>query len=286
MADPRRRAPDNVPGALFVDDTCIDCDACRWIAPAVFDRRSGQSRVHAQPSTELDRRLALEALVSCPTGSIGDLSHADLEPILAGFPRPITDGVYHCGFHARSSFGAASWLVVRPGGNVLVDSPRFTMPLVRRLEALGGISTMFLTHCDDVADHERFARHFDARRVLMRADVDRRTAGVELQPDGEDPIPLADDLLLIPTPGHTRGSACLLWRDVLLTGDTLAWDPDADAPYAFDDACWYDWGVLLDSLRRLLVHEFAWILPGHGAPGHAPIGEVRRKLVAYLATAS
>ena len=34
---PRDRRPENVPGDLFVDHTCIDCDTCRWMAPGVFD---------------------------------------------------------------------------------------------------------------------------------------------------------------------------------------------------------------------------------------------------------
>ena len=36
MANLEKRLPENVPGDFFVDSTCIDCDACRQIAPAVF----------------------------------------------------------------------------------------------------------------------------------------------------------------------------------------------------------------------------------------------------------
>jgi hypothetical protein len=36
MANPKKRVPENVPGDFFVDSTCIDCDACRQIAPSVF----------------------------------------------------------------------------------------------------------------------------------------------------------------------------------------------------------------------------------------------------------
>lgn len=136
---------------------------------------------------------------------------------------------------------------------MLVDSPRFTAPLVRRPPPQGA-----WRYRDDVPHPlRRRGRPREVRAPLRRpasADArrrrprDRRIAGVEIQPDGEDPIPLADDLLLFPTPGHTHGSACQLWRDVLFTGDTLSCDTDADATYAFDDASWYDWGVLLDSL--------------------------------------
>lgn len=71
MASSARRRAENVAGELFVDDSCIDCDACRWIAPATFDRAGEQSRVHAQPRTAETRADALAALVACPTRSIG-----------------------------------------------------------------------------------------------------------------------------------------------------------------------------------------------------------------------
>lgn len=71
MASSARRRTENAAGELFVDDSCIDCDACRWIAPATFDRAGEQSRVHAQPRTIEERASALAALVACPTRSIG-----------------------------------------------------------------------------------------------------------------------------------------------------------------------------------------------------------------------
>ena len=37
MANVKKRVRENVPGDFFVDSTCIDCDACRQIAPAVWN---------------------------------------------------------------------------------------------------------------------------------------------------------------------------------------------------------------------------------------------------------
>jgi glyoxylase-like metal-dependent hydrolase (beta-lactamase superfamily II) len=73
---------------------------------------------------------------------------------VASLPEAVTpDGsVLFCGYASESSFGASSYLIRRPEGNVLVDSPRFASPLVRRLEELGGVALMVLTHRDDVAD--------------------------------------------------------------------------------------------------------------------------------------
>ncbi|HET6147374.1 MAG TPA: ferredoxin, partial [Polyangia bacterium] len=38
MANPASRLDENAPGAFFVDASCIDCDACRQLAPATFGR--------------------------------------------------------------------------------------------------------------------------------------------------------------------------------------------------------------------------------------------------------
>ena len=122
MARPDRRHPANAPGALYVDTTCIDCDTCRWMAPDVYDRVDEQSRVFVQPGDVEARRRALTALVACPTASIGiegDALRDDLTAALDAFPLPITDSVSHCGYHAESSFGATSYFLERPEGNVM-----------------------------------------------------------------------------------------------------------------------------------------------------------------------
>src|SRR5262249_1422743 len=138
------------------------------------------------------------------------------------FPEQIAPNVYFCGFTSEASFGAWAYLIVRPdaaGGNVLVDSPRFTMALVRPVETMGGVRLMFLSHRDDIADHQKFASHFGCPRVMHAGDGAARL-GIERVTSGEQEILLDDDLVGIPTPGHTRGHQVLLYRrEVLFTGD-------------------------------------------------------------------
>ena len=71
MANLLNRVPENAPGEFFVDSTCIDCDACRQLAPETFEDAGEHSCVYAQPHTPEQRRNALRALLACPTGSIG-----------------------------------------------------------------------------------------------------------------------------------------------------------------------------------------------------------------------
>src|SRR2546423_1911034 len=142
MANIALRLPENVPGDFFVDSTCIDCDACRQIAPQTFHDHGDQSSVYAQPHDAAQTQLALMALVSCPTASIGTVSHRDARPAVEAFPTRVVDNICFCGFTSENSFGGWSYLIVRPpeqGGNVLVDSPRFTRPLVKNIERMGGV---------------------------------------------------------------------------------------------------------------------------------------------------
>jgi glyoxylase-like metal-dependent hydrolase (beta-lactamase superfamily II)/ferredoxin len=271
MAKPAKRLSENVPGDFYVDDSCIDCDACRQIAPTVFRDHGDQSSVYEQPRTEEEVRRALMAVVACPTASIGTTREYDARVGVEAFPERLDGDVYFCGFTSESSFGAWSYLVVRTeeeGGNVLVDSPRFTRPLVRKIEALGGVGTIFLTHRDDVADQDKFARHFRAPRV-MHADDNAARYGVERIVEGDAAQRLDRDLCVIPTPGHTRGHAVLLYKDkYLFTGDHLAWSSVRHTLTAFRTACWYSWPAQTRSMEKLLDYRFEWVLPGHGRIHH------------------
>ncbi len=265
MASLRDRWADNADGKFYVDRTCIDCDACRRIAPTVFAEASDHSFVARQPSDEAEKRRALMALVACPTGSIGTSPRENARPGVEAFPETVEENVSFCGFTSKDSFGAWSYLIERPGGNVLVDSPRAVAHLLREFEARGGIATLFLTHRDDVADHAAFRRRFSCERVLHEADRSRETSDLERYLSGEDRVPLADDLLAIPTPGHTRGHTVLLYREkYLFTGDHLAWSRRRNGLIAFRDACWYSWKEQTRSMERLLDYSFEWVLPGHG----------------------
>jgi glyoxylase-like metal-dependent hydrolase (beta-lactamase superfamily II)/ferredoxin len=286
MARAELRRPENAPGPVFVDSSCIDCDTCRWMAPQVFARRGGQSAVVEQPAGPEAARLAAQAAVACPTASIAAPGAAEAA---RDFPVPVSGEVFHCGYHSERSFGATSYFVRLPEGNLLVDSPRFAAPLVRRLEDLGGVSWMLLTHRDDVADHERFARHFGLRRVVHRRDG---PLPAEVVLDGEDAVQVAPRVTAIPVPGHTAGHVCYLVEGAsesfLFTGDHLAWDDEAGRLEAWPDVCWHDWGEQTRSMRRLLDHEFDWVLPGHGRRVRLPRGERRlqlERLIAWMETA-
>jgi glyoxylase-like metal-dependent hydrolase (beta-lactamase superfamily II)/ferredoxin len=280
VADYRKQVPENVPGDFFVDSTCIDCDACRQIAPAVFGEAADTSFVKAQPASSSERTQALHALVSCPTGSIGCRGNDDIKAVMQDFPLLIEEPVYYCGFNSPKSYGGNSYFIQRSAGNWLIDSPKFIAPLVKRLDALGGISHIFLTHRDDVADAERYAEHFQAQRVIHRDELSSQPTA-EIVLDGDGPWQLAPDLIAIATPGHTAGHCVLLFQKrFLFTGDHLDWDRDEEHLSASQDYCWDSWSDQARSMQRLANYDFEWVLPGHGQkvrlPAETMRGEIHR----------
>jgi len=74
MAEKNAKLSDNVPGKFYVDDQCIDCDACRATAPDNYARNEeqGYSYVSKQPENEEELNLCQEALEGCPVEAIGD----------------------------------------------------------------------------------------------------------------------------------------------------------------------------------------------------------------------
>jgi ferredoxin len=74
MPDRNERVKENVPGAYYVDSSCIDCDVCRDTAPESFRRSDANSYsfVYKQPLTEEERAACEEALLCCPVEAIGN----------------------------------------------------------------------------------------------------------------------------------------------------------------------------------------------------------------------
>jgi glyoxylase-like metal-dependent hydrolase (beta-lactamase superfamily II) len=149
---------------------------------------------------------------------------------------------------------------------------------VKKIDAMGGVRTMFLTHKDDIADHRRFAERYSCERI-MHTDDGAQRLGIERVIRGSDAVVLDPDLIVIPVPGHTRGHMVLLYRKkFLFTGDHLAWSPNRQTLIGFRSACWYSWSEQIKSMEKLLDYEFEWVLPGHGRIHHDSAQSMHRHL--------
>jgi glyoxylase-like metal-dependent hydrolase (beta-lactamase superfamily II) len=223
------------------------------------------SAVGVRPATgQVGAWLAAQA---CPTQSIGSIEHGARPGRL--YPRELAagSGVFDLGYCSEDSFGASAWFVTRPSGNLLVDSPRWAPALVSAMEERGGVAHVLLTHRDDVADADRYAAHFGSRVWIHADDAGAAPYATDLLA-GRDETTVAQGVVAVPVPGHTRGSVLFVVDgEYLFTGDSLAWSHDRETLTAFRDACWYSWSAQTDSLARFAAagHRFGWVLPGHGA---------------------
>jgi glyoxylase-like metal-dependent hydrolase (beta-lactamase superfamily II)/ferredoxin len=267
MANIKNKRNQNSEGNFYVDQTCIDCGTCYWMAPNVFEEVGDMSAVTTQPA-EKDEKRAMEALFSCPTNSIGYAGkRVEMRKVSKTFPILVDENIYHNGYHSESSYGAASYFIQRGDGNILIDSPRYSSIISKNINDLGGVSLQYLTHRDDVADTDLYHQKFKAKRLMHKDDISSATSHFEIQLEGEDDYSIDSDVLIIPVPGHTKGHTVLLYKEkYLFTGDHLAFNKKLDHLYAFKTACWYDFDIQIKSMEKLLKYNFTHVLPGHGAP--------------------
>lgn len=256
MASSRARIPHNAPGAFYVDASCIDCSKCQQVAPAHFARRDGRSHVVVQPVSEAEQAACLNAIAACPVSAIGD---DGLTPLPITVRRLLPD-LWSLSPASPLTDGAAAYLLVRAAGNVMVDVPAYDRALLTAVEDLGGIATIIVTHEDNLGEIELFQAHFGCEVVMHAAEAEAAPWGVDRPFDA--PLSLDRDLLVVPTPGHTPGSSCVLWRrngGCLFTGDHLLPTSEGLAPVRFD---WtHDWATQLAAVTTLLALPWQHAFP-------------------------
>ncbi|AHI04916.1 putative ferredoxin [Bdellovibrio bacteriovorus W] len=73
MAEKGQKWNENVAGKMYVDQSCIACDACILTAPNNFAMHDedGHAFVVKQPSTPEEEELCQEAMDGCPVEAIG-----------------------------------------------------------------------------------------------------------------------------------------------------------------------------------------------------------------------
>jgi glyoxylase-like metal-dependent hydrolase (beta-lactamase superfamily II) len=164
----------------------------------------------------------------------------------------------------------------------MIDAPRYVEHLARRFEELGGVRYIFLTHRDDVADADKYARRFHADRIIHRLELSAQP-DAERVIDGMAPLELEPGFLAIPTPGHTRGHCALLAGErFLFSGDHIWWSRNRGRLTASRSVCWYSWDRQVESVELLERFRFEWVLPGHGERAYFPPEEMRRQVARLI----
>ena len=142
-------------------------------------------------------------------------------------------GLYGVGVEPSFAIGQRALLVVTHSGNVLWDCvPLLDDPARARIDQLGGVSAICMSHPHFYGSCVEYADAFGARVLVPKADaawVRRPSDRVELFDDEMEPVP---GLTLARIGGHFDGAAVLHWpagsegRGALLTGDTVQVVPD------------------------------------------------------------
>ncbi len=254
--------PANESGPWFVDTRCIRCDAARHWAPELIGAdEQGRSFVARQPAHPDEEAQLWRAAVACPTQSIGTVEAR--RPPEPAFPFELTPSVYALGNNARSSFGAHSYFLPRPDGNLMTDSPRFTRQLAGRIDDLGGLRHVLLTHRDDVADADRWADRFGADVWIHEADADAAPYATVIL--GDEPATISPGATAYFAPGHTAGHVVFHVDDSwVFTGDALHWNHRRGELDVFPDQTFQSWDVLADTMDVLSGLPVEWLFPGHG----------------------
>lgn len=245
-----------------------------------------KAAVTTQPSTDDEKLQAYAAMIACPVGAIRMYKP---DPVAKQahllFPAAIDSerlpGVMHLGYHSMASFGATPYLIKRSaeeGGSIMIDCPRFNEQLANSIEdECGDISTIILTHKDDVADHQKWKNRFpNLQRIIHRTDVTADTAACEVQLEGLGEWKPFDDVIILHTPGHTAGCLSVQFTPptsgsgsgevVMFTGDHVSYSAKKQALDGFKKYNKGNAEVQEESLRLIGTDDylFQWILPGHG----------------------
>jgi glyoxylase-like metal-dependent hydrolase (beta-lactamase superfamily II) len=267
-----------------VNSRCINCMASRTMAPELLEERDGRSVFVRQPVTDDEMVAAWRALEVCPTAAVR--APRELKRPANLFPQELTADVFRLGFNAQASYGAHSYFATTAGARVMVDAPRWSSNLADWMSERGGLNHILLTHRDDVADAERYEKHFGARVWIHEHDAGSAPFATDIW-RGDRPKETIAGIKVLAVPGHTQGSVMYLVEDrYLFTGDSLSWNTKTRSLEAFRDVCWYDWSEQLRSLQRLLHETFSWVLAGHGGSVELPPLEMRAQLTRFLAGSS
>lgn len=79
------------------------------------------------------------------------------------------------------------------------------------------------------------------------------------------------EIEVIPTPGHTPGHVCLLYKDVLFAGDLVKTskgqvEPMTSVMFGSLVSINWDQSLLEKSIKKIAGYSFKWVCPAHGNP--------------------
>lgn len=166
----------------------------------------------------------------------------------------------------RNSLGGTAYLLKMPQGNVLIDSPPWSLATQDYLRAEGGVRWFLLTHRTAMAQVKAIQAELGCEVIVQEQEA-YLLPELELRRFGQQ-LAIADGLVALWTPGYSPGSTCLYWAGqggVLFTGRHLLPDRQrAIAPLRTSKT--FHWPRQLRScaalVERFRSQPLAYLCPG------------------------
>lgn len=207
--------------------------------------------------------------------------------------KEVLPGIYLIDKYSLKSFGNSGYFIIHEQGNILVDAPELQESDLNFITENGGLSHIFITHIRAFGDACALKAGFNAKLVMHEGDAKLAKGCTPEITFGSD-FRLRDDIALIPTPGYSPGSSCmLLERDggALFCGDMfwlgnrdrysaelMSWPTDEDKrTWNLPDSLVLnvnlmdaDIAAMTASAEKLLGYSFEALLMSH--PHYPPRG--------------
>jgi glyoxylase-like metal-dependent hydrolase (beta-lactamase superfamily II) len=174
-----------------------------------------------------------------------------------------------------------AFLLRRPAGNLLVYANGRVAEAAEEIEALGGVERHVLTHWHEAGmGAADIARRLHAPVLCHAADREKAEKEVAIAGSFDARDAFAEDLEVIPIPGHTPGATAILWRGprhrCLFTADSLFVSEGEWRVAVLEGS---DRAAYLESLAAIRELDFDLLVPWIASAGAGPTTSVSQDTV-------